>query len=79
MFKREVCDKRNAKKRERFRPQQSQLLSSASVVPQKRGQEAGDEDENDEDNWAEIAWEGWMAEVKKGEISQLEFYAEFML
>ena len=49
------------------------------MVPQKREREAGDEDENDEDNWAEIAREERMTkEVKKGEISLLDFDVEFV-
>jgi hypothetical protein len=42
--------KRKAKKRQWFRPQQSQPLSSAPVVPQKREVEVDDEGENDKDN-----------------------------
>lgn len=50
------------------------------MVPQKRGLEVDDEDQNDEDDWEELAREERMAKkVKKGEMSQLEFDAEFTL
>ena len=41
--------------------------------------EADDEGEGNEDDWEELAREERMAKkVKKGEIAQLEFDAEFM-
>jgi ATP-dependent RNA helicase DDX55/SPB4 len=81
-LKRDVRDKRKekkAKKRQWVKSQQSQPSSPASAVPRKREREADDEDEDDEDDWAEISREERMAKkVKKGEISQLEFDAEFV-
>jgi ATP-dependent RNA helicase DDX55/SPB4 len=81
-LKREARDKRKEKKAKRkqwLKSQQSGPSSSASVVPQKRGLEADDEDEGNEDDWAELAREERMAKkVKKGEITQLEFDAEFI-
>ena len=84
-LKREIRDKRKEKKvkrRQWLKSQQSQpSSSSASVLPQKRGREEGDEGEDeggDEDDWEELAREERMAKkVKKGEITQLEFDTEF--
>lgn len=79
-FKRETRDKRKekkAKKKQWLKSQQPQPSSSASVVPQKRHAEADDDDGN-EDDWAELAREERMAKkVRKGEMSRLEFDAEF--
>ena len=48
------------------------------MVPQKRSLEADDEGEGNEDDWEELAREERMAKkVKKREITQLEFDAEF--
>jgi len=83
-LKRETRDKRKEKKTKRkqwLKSQQSQPSSfaSASVVPQKRGLEAEVEGECSEDDWAELAREERMAKkVKKGDITQLEFDAEFV-
>ena len=81
-LKKETRDKRKEKKVKRkqwIKSQQSGPSSSVSAVPQKRGLVAGDEDEGNEDDWAELAREERMAKkVKKGEITQLEFDAEFM-
>jgi ATP-dependent RNA helicase DDX55/SPB4 len=47
--------------------------------PSEEEREADDEDEDDEGDWAEIAREERMVKkVKKGEISQLRFDAEFV-
>lgn len=81
-LKKETRDKRKekkAKKRQWLKSHQSQPSSSAPVIPQKRGPEADDEDEDTEDDWAELAREERMAKkVKKGDITQLEFDAEFV-
>ena len=81
-FKREVRDKRKEKKVKRkqwIKSQQPEPSSSAFTVPKKRGLEADDEDEGNEDDWAQLAREERIAKkVKKGEITQLEFDAEFM-
>lgn len=81
-LKKETRDKRQemkGKKKQWLKSQQSQPPSSASTVPQKRGLEADDESEDDEDDWAELAREERMAKkVKKGEVTHLEFDAEFM-
>ena len=81
-LKREARDKRKEKKAKRkqwLKSQQSQPSSSASAVPQKRGLEVDDDDEGNEDDWAEMAREERMAKkTKKGEITQLEFDAEFI-
>lgn len=78
-LKKEVRDKRKEKKAKRkqwLKSQQPGPSSSTSAVPQKRSLEA--EGEN-EDDWAELAREERMAKkVKKGEIAQLEFDAEFV-
>jgi len=80
-LKRETRDKRKDKKAKRkqwLKSQQPQPSPSASAVPQKRGLETGGEDEGDQDDWAELAREERMAKkAKKGEITQLEFDAEF--
>jgi ATP-dependent RNA helicase DDX55/SPB4 len=80
-FRKETRDKRKdkkAKKKQWLKSQQSQPSSSASVIPQKRGLEAVEEEEDDEDDWAELAREERMAKkVKKGEMTLLEFDAEF--
>lgn len=81
-LKRETRDKRKVKKVKRkqwLKAQQPQPSPSASAVPQKRVLEADDEDEDEEDDWAELAREERMAKkAKKGEITQVEFDAEFM-
>ena len=81
-LKRETRDKRKVKKVKRkqwLKSQQPQPSPSASAVPQKRGLEADDEEEEEEDDWAELAREERMAKkAKKGEITQVEFDAEFM-
>ena len=81
-LKKEVRDKRKEKKAKRkqwLKSQQPGPSSSTPAVPQKRGLEVDDENEDDEDDWAELAREERMAKkVKKGEIAQLEFDAEFM-
>lgn len=67
------------KRKQWIKSQQSGPSSSIPAVPQKRGLAADDEDEGNEDDWAELAREERMAKkVKKGEITQLEFDAEFM-
>ena len=78
--RKEVRDKRKDKKakRKQWLKSQQPQSSSASVVPQKRGLEADDEGEGNEDDWEELAREERMAKkVKKGEITQLEFDTEF--
>ena len=81
-LKRETRDKRKEKKAKRkqwLKSQQPQPSQSASAVPQKRGLEVEDENEEDDDDWAELAREERMAKkAKKGEITQLEFDAEFI-
>lgn len=81
-FKKEARDKRKGKKAKRkqwLKSQQSEPSSSASVVPQKRDLGTEDGDEDDEDDWAELAREERMAKrIKKGEITQLEFDSQFM-
>jgi len=83
-FKQEIREKRKEKKTKKkqwlkSQPQQPQPPSSDSAVPQKRGLETDDEDEDDEDDWAELAREERMAKkVKRGEMTQLEFDAEFI-
>lgn len=66
------------KKKEWLKSQQLQPSSSTSAVPQKRVLEADDENE-DNDDWAELAREERMAKkVRKGDMTQLEFDAEFV-
>lgn len=81
-FRKETRDKRQekkAKKKQWLKSQQPQPSPSASTIPQKRGAEADDEGEDNEDDWAELAREERTAKkVKKGTITQLEFDAEFM-
>ena len=82
--KRETRDKRKEKKvkrRQWLKSQRPQPSPSTSAVPQKRGLEADDEDEDEdeEDDWAELAREERMSKkAKKGEITQVEFDAEFV-
>lgn len=80
--KRDVRDQRKEKKAKRkqwLKLQQSQPSPSTSAVPQKRGLEADDEGEDNEDDWEELAREERIAKkVKKGDVTQLEFDAEFM-
>ncbi|KAF9791195.1 DEAD-domain-containing protein [Thelephora terrestris] len=79
-FRKETRDKRKekkAKKRQWLKSQQPQPSSSALVVPQKRGLEVDDDDDSEGD-WAELAREERMAKkVKKGQMSRMEFDAEF--
>lgn len=81
-FQKETREKRKekkVKKKQWVKSQQSQPSSSGSVIPQKRGLEADDEDGNNEDDWAELAREERMVKkVKKGGLTQLEFDAEFI-
>ena len=76
-FKREARDKRKenkVKKKQWLKSQQPQPSSSGPVIPQKRGQET-----DDGDDWAELAREERMAKkVRKGEMTSLEFDAEFI-
>ena len=81
-LKRETRDKRKEKKTKRkqwVKSQLSQLSPSASAVPQKRGLEVDDDEEDNDDDWGELAREERMAKkVKTGEITQLEFDIEFI-
>ena len=59
-FEREVRDKREeekAKMKQWIKSQQPEPSSSASAVPQKRGLEADDDDEGNEDGWGQLARE----------------------
>jgi ATP-dependent RNA helicase DDX55/SPB4 len=81
-LKKETRDKRKdkkVKKKQWLKSQPSQPPSPGSEIPQKRGLEVDDEDEDNEDDWAELAREERMAKkVRKGEVTQLEFDAEFI-
>ena len=81
-LKKETRDKRKekkVKKKQWLKSQQPQPSSSTSAVPQKRGLDADDENEDNEDDWAELAREERMAKkVRKGDMTQLEFDAEFV-
>jgi ATP-dependent RNA helicase DDX55/SPB4 len=81
-LRKETRDKRKekkVKKKQWLKSQQPPSSSSGSVTPQKRGLDVDDEDGDDGDDWAELAREERMAKkVKKGEITQLEFDAEFV-
>ena len=81
-FKKETREKRKeikARKKKWLRSRPPQPPSSGSAIPQKRGLEADDEDEDDEDDWADLAREERMAKkVRKGDVTQLEFDAEFV-
>lgn len=82
-LKREAREKRKekkVKKKQWLKSQQPQPSSSGPAIPQKRGLEVNDEDVDSEDDWAELAREERMTKkVKKGEMNQLEFDAEFIL
>ena len=83
-FRKETRERRKenkAKKRKWLKSQQPHPPhpSSGSAIPQKRGLEVDDRDEDNEDDWVELAREERMAKkVKKGEMTQLEFDAEFI-
>lgn len=81
-LKKETRDKRKekkAKKKQWLKSQQSQSPPSGSVVPQKRELDTDNEDRGVEDDWAELAREERMAKrVKRGEMTQAEFDAEFV-